>query len=414
VITQRSRTLRHVVSRAFVVALALAVGACSEAPTVDDADGDGVPTRVAGAVAEPGSEPVAPASEIGSAEWAEERVEAITAGTFGRPPDSGPAAVAGVTIRYVSFGESSESFADVTRAAVEAGAAIGWEVEPVDGRFDPARVGQLISEAVSDGVDGIMFFAIDCGLVQGALTEAQQAEIPVVAFDAYDCDDPNFGGSAPLFTATPNMSDDHPDLVSFYRAWGQDKAAYAIASTTSNARVINVAQGDSLVVAYINEGFEAAVAGCAGCEVVDTIQVTNADLQSGGLNQKLATALAEHPDANVVHLPYDGLTLLGASTAIDDSGRSAELVVVGGEGFASNLELIRGGGAQDASVAFSNAWETWAAFDTMNRVLSGDSTRPGNGLGWQLVDGDTNLPTAGGFVPAVDFRAAYREIWVPE
>jgi ribose transport system substrate-binding protein len=350
------------------------------------------------------------ADGIGSPKWAKQRVAVVTAGTFSKPPTSGPSAKPGVTIRYISFGESSESFAGVTKAALGAGSALGWKVQAVDGRFDPARVGQLVGEAVADGVDGIMFFAIDCGLIQGPLSEARQANIPVVAFDAFDCDDPAFGRAAPLFSATPTMSADYPDLASFYRAWGQDKAAYVL-YRDPNAKVINIGQADSLVVSRINEGFVAAIAGCSACSVVDTIQVTNADLQSGGLSQKLATSLAQHPDATVVHIPYDGLTLLGVSTAIDDSGRSDKLLVVGGEGFASNLDIIRQGGAQDASVAFSNAWETWAAFDTMNRVLTGDLSRPPNGLGWKLVDATTGLPASGGFEPEFDFRGTYRSIW---
>ena len=91
---------------------------------------------------------------------------------------------------------------------------------------------------------------------------------------------------------------------------------------------------------YIREGFEQELAKCKTCEVVKTVDFTIPDF-GPKLQQKAQGALLQHPEANAIHVPYDTPMLLGIGSAVLESGRNDQLSVIAGEGFPSNVQLIR-------------------------------------------------------------------------
>ena len=128
------------------------------------------------------------------------------------------------------------------------------------------------------------------------------------------------------------------------------------------------------------------------------------------LQQKATSALLQHPEANVVKSPYTSATLLGIAPAVKQSGRAGKLYVMGGEGFAPELDLLRAGQGVNAVNIAPSDWTGWAAVDTMNSLFTGKPIAD-SGLGWQLVDKDHNLTGSGPFVPAVDFKGVYKKAW---
>ena len=108
--------------------------------------------------------------------------------------------------------------------------------------------------------------------------------------------------------------------------------------------------------------------------------------------------------------PYTSATLLGIAPAVVQSGRASKIYVMGGEGFAPELDLLRAGQGVNAVNIAPSDWTAWAAVDTMNSLFIGKPASE-SGLGWQLVDKTHNLPPSGAFVPTVDFKAAYKKAW---
>ena len=108
--------------------------------------------------------------------------------------------------------------------------------------------------------------------------------------------------------------------------------------------------------------------------------------------------------------PYTSATLLGIAPAVVQSGRADDLYVMGGEGFAPELDLLRAGQGVNAVNIAPSDWTGWAAVDTMNSLFT-DAPVADSGLGWQLVDKQNNLPPSGPFVPSVDFKAIYKKAW---
>ena len=74
------------------------------------------------------------------------------------------------------------------------------------------------------------------------------------------------------------------------------------------------------------------------------------------------------------------------------------------------LDLLRSGQGLNAVNIAPSDWTAYAAVDTMNSLFTGKPIAE-SGLGWQLVDKQQGLPASGPYVPAVDFKAAYKKAW---
>lgn len=339
---------------------------------------------------------------------AQKAVDAAYKGTERTPPASAPKPAKGKTVWIISPGQIGESASIPTNAAKEAGEALGWKMTIYDGKLDVANFSTGIRQAVAAKADGVILDAIDCALVKQALTEAKNAKVKIIGYYALDCDDPNVKGTA-MFDGSVNFGSQFGDYAALTKAWGAVKADWVITKSKGRAKVISFKEDELLVVKYIREGFEEELAKCKTCEVVKTVDFTLTDL-GPKLQQKTQSALLQHPEATAVHVPYDSALLLGISAALLESGRNDKLDVVGGEGFPTNLQLIRDNKGEDAANAFPAKWTGYASIDSMNSVFNGQMPQD-SGIGYRLIDKDHNLPASGGYEPPVDYRAAYKKAW---
>jgi ribose transport system substrate-binding protein len=340
--------------------------------------------------------------------YAKKKVEAAYKGSYRKVPAQLPKPIPGKNVWIISPGQAGESSSISVAGAKEAGETVGWKMNVYDGKGDASTFATGIRQALAAKADGIILFSIDCGWVRQALYEAKQARVKTFAFNALDCNDPAVKGEA-LFDGVVNTVD-YPDYASLIRSWGADKADWVIAKTEGKAKVIDFKQDEFLIVKYIREGFLQELAKCKTCEVVKTVDFTLADF-GPRLQQKTQGALLQHPEANAMHVPYDTVMVNGVAPAIIESGRAGQILVIGGEGFPSNLRLIRDKKGQDAANGFPAEWNGWAAVDGMNHVFHGQKAVD-SGIGWQLIDREHNLPAPGKpYTPPVDFKTAYKKAW---
>src|SRR5262249_3621080 len=272
------------------------------------------------------------------------------------------------------------------------GELIGWKMTLYDSKLDVANFSLGIRQAVAARADGVILHAIDCPLVKQALAEARAAKVKIVAYYALDCDDPSVKGQ-PMYDASVNFGSQFGDYAALTRAWGAAKADWVITKTKGRAKVISLKQDELLVVKYIREGFEQELAKCKTCEIVKTLDFTLSDL-GPKLQQKTQGALLQHPEANAIHVPYDAAAQLGVAPAVIASGRNDSIELIGGEGFPSNIQLIRDNKGQDAANAFPSKWTGYAAIDALSSIFHGEKPQDA-GLGYQLIDRDHNLPAQG-------------------
>jgi ribose transport system substrate-binding protein len=344
---------------------------------------------------------------------AQKNIQTYFADSSVPPPSTGPAATKGKTVAVIDAGLSTPAGAQGAAAAKEAGKLLGWKVNVFDGQFTPSDYQEGIRQAVSSKVDGIIVYGVDCPVVKTALEQAKQAGIPVVNVDSQDCNEAP-GGGPQLFTSWeeyPPLPGTTTPLTPFtlWGAFGQAQADWLIAKTDGKAKVIFFDLPDFAVTAELAQGFEQRIKQCSGCSILDTVKIGVKDL--GPSLQGIASqALLKNPDANAVEGAYSDPITLGIAAAVRASGRSDKLLVTGGNGLAPELDLVRENKGEDAGFATDIYWDMYSTFDQMNRVFA-HAAPAVTGYALTLYDKDHNLPASGGYVPKVDYKAAFEKIW---
>jgi ribose transport system substrate-binding protein len=376
---------------------------------VSACSGSATGANSATASASPSNQQAPQASAVGVTESA--ALKALYKGTLKSPSTASRPAVKGKKIVIISSGQSSISSSVPVNAAAAAAKAIGWQVSIYDEQLNPANAPGLMRQAISSGADGIILDATDCPTVKAPLQEAKARGTLVVGIYSFDCNDPAFGpGGTPLFSGNINYGVSTGAAIDkFTESYGAAQADAMIAATSGKAQVIYFNDPEFVVLKYTGEGFLNEIAKCSGCKVVDKVQFTGTELGSV-LQQKAATALLQHPEANAVKSPYTAATILGISAAVSQSGRVGKLYVMGGEGFQPELDLMHAHQGVNAAMIAPSDWTGWASVDTMNSLFRHEKPAY-SGLGWQLVDSQHNLPAAGPFVSNVNYKAIYENAW---
>ena len=86
------------------------------------------------------------------------------------------------------------------------------------------------------------------------------------------------------------------------------------------------------------------------------------------------------------------------------------VVVIGGEGLQSDLDLIRAKQGLNITLSFDTPWHAWAVVDTVNSRLNGEEPKY-PGVGVMLIDREHNLPPSGPVQHNINFRDVYRRAW---
>jgi len=360
--------------------------------------------------ADPAPDNAAPVAPAASGAPAAAGSEVDYAGTLREPAATARAAAKDKKIVIISAGQASISSSVPVAAAKEAAEAAGWQTDVYDVQLNPANAPGLVRQAIASGADGIILQAVDCPGVKGPLQEAKAKGIQVVGIYSFDCNDKVFEGNDPaLFSGQINYGAGSEDIGAFTEKYGADQAKAVIAATGGKAKVIFFNSPTVTVLNYTGKGFKDEIEKCAECEIVAEVEFAGSEL-GPNLQQKATSALLQHPEANAVKSPYTSATLLGIAPAVVQSGRASKLYVMGGEGFAPELDLLRAGQGVNAVNIAPSDWTGWAAVDTMNSLYAGTPAQD-SGLGWQLVDKDNNLTSNGPFVPKTDFKAIYKKAW---
>ncbi|GAA4701377.1 hypothetical protein GCM10023215_45350 [Pseudonocardia yuanmonensis] len=333
------------------------------------------------------------------------------AGVFQQPPTSGPAAVRGKTVWFISCGENFEACHTMSASFTEAAQKLGWNVQVVDTKYSAASANTAIGQAIAARADGIVTAAFDCPQIKSGLMAAKAANVPVVNYAALDCDDPSFGGGEKLFAATLNTMGS-TNTGDYYAARGKYNADFLAATLAQrgveNPKVLVVKNVDQVIHATGWEAFatEMAVA-CPKCQLVDVVwNITGFPNPAG---QIFKTALTANPDAAAVAYDSDSFMSGAFASAVRQSGRT-DMVVCCGDGQLSGSQLIRDG-VVTATSLIPYEYDVWATADTLNRIFAG-ADQPNQGGGFVYVDKEHGLPAEGQPITTpVDFKRLREQVW---
>lgn len=370
-----------------ILGLSLALAACGGAgKTTDSSTGSTDPAVVAKADA---------------------AVKAARAGTFRTPPSDGPVAQTGKEVWAIACTAAVPGCQFPVESVAEAGKELGWNVRLVDGKGDPTAYNAAIRQAVVSGADGIILDAIDCSLVRNALEFAKEKTVPVVGIYAFDCDDPAVGGNKSYFAQGDKFYGGTAGDYFFQQ--GVLKGQQIVSETNGDAKVVYATMHGHVTAGYIEKGLMSVLDKCSGCEVVERVVGTSAELANGAVSQRIETAFQQHPNANVLSYWTESRLLATVQTVKKLKAQNPKLVVFGGEG-APGVEQLLSEGISEGSVGIPLDWLGWAGADALNRVFAGKDI-PDEGLGFQIIDGETQFQPNGTWDLPVDFKKAYKDVW---
>jgi ribose transport system substrate-binding protein len=325
-------------------------------------------------------------------------------GQFGEPPASGPAPASGKNVWIVSIGQSVPAIAKTVATMETAAKGLGWTTKVWDGKLQPNEQLAGVRAAINAKADAIIVYGVDCPVITSGLQEAKAADIPVVAVEAFDCNDIK-SGADPLFTWTVHY--EQGTLTEFLTALGKQQANWAIAHGDGKTKVLDVRETDARTLTTLDDAFQAQMKTCPGCEIVDVVTFTGADY-GPKLQQKVQQALLKNPDTDYVYAGADSTITGGVDAAIRASQKKPP--AIGWECDQANT-TDRETGIQAVCFDFVSEWEGYAAVDSLVRLFGGEKPDAQTGLGMRLVDAEHN---SDGYQPGkgpVDFVAGYQKAW---
>lgn len=351
-----------------------------------------------------------PASVVAAAQAAVNA--AYGTGYDGSPPTTGPRAVTGKNVWYISCGQQAASCAEQATNFEEAAKILDWHVTLCDAKLDSTIEAACVQQAVAAHTNGIAINSFDCDKGEAVLRQAKAADIPVINWNGQDCGPP--GSAASLFTAGVKFqvgsNPPSESNITWFTIWGKLMADYAIAKLDGKGTVIFFHETTYTSLIATTNSYDAEMAKAPGIKVISVpFEITQIPNETTPL---IKSALLANPHASAVQTEIDSLIPLGMASAIK-TGPNPKIEVFGAEGTQANIDLIREGVQTDSVVRLDDQ-STWAQADELNRIFAGvnPADLPAEGSGFQIVDMQHNLPPAGTLYQApVDYQAIYTKIW---
>lgn len=307
-------------------------------------------------------------------------------------PTTAPAAATGKKIGVITCANAAEGCIREANGAEEGAKAIGWDVQVLDGQGDQQKQLAACSALLDSKVDAIVLVSLNDAVLGPCMDRAKQQGTLII--NTVSPDPRAFGG---LMNVGPD------DFEA-----GRTLAAYIAANSGGNVAIFD--HNENPAVADRARGLKAGLSEFgASYQVVYEISVTLS--QIGAPEEQLMSAfLQSHPKgtADWVYAGFDAMLAPLVDTA-DRAGRS-ELKALSIDGNLQNLDFIRKGTIEVASVGYPLEWVGWAAIDELNRAFAGKGLVD-EAIPFRLLTKD-NLPEAGKpFEGDFDFRSEFKKLW---
>ncbi|MFC7766633.1 sugar ABC transporter substrate-binding protein [Leucobacter soli] len=288
-------------------------------------------------------------------------------------------------------------------AAQDAAKALGWDVTFINPEGDPAKMNAAVQQAIAIKADAIAIVSIDASVVQSSLEQAKAAGIKIVASVSANSE----GEEGVFDSLVPSLQSGRDN--------GWALAAQSYLYTDGKLRDVQMMDSEFGYVVARQEGWQQFIKDCeaAGGDC-KTLAVTN--FLAADITTKLPTLTAQtlrsNSEFNVLWNGFDsGLTfsIQGAKQAgLANEGTFG----VGYDGNTPNLDDIRNGGYQKATIGLSTMAVGYAMIDNANRLVQGEAPLSGEeqGIRNKLLTAD-NVPASGPWWGDQDIRPNYWKLW---
>ena len=275
-------------------------------------------------------------------------------------PTTGPKAVPGKTIVYISTDQNNGGARGVGESVKEAAAAIGWTFRLLDGQGSVSGRTSAMSQAIASKADVIVLGAIDATEQSSALEDAAKQGIVSIGWHAVA-----HSGPEPKLSLFTNITTDPLDVA---------RAAASLPCSETNGKAGVVVFTDSTYEIAVKKAraMEALIKQCGDSKVLAFVDTPLAE--SSTRMPQLTTSLLQKYGKSWTHslsindLTFDFMAPSLGSAGIDGDG--APLAVSAGDGSAAAFQRIRQKEYQEATVAEPLRLQGWQIVDEANRALN--------------------------------------------
>lgn len=284
--------------------------------------------------------------------------------------------------------------ANGAKAAIE---KLGWQANLVDGKLDPAVWNQLIQQAVTDKVDGIVMTSVTPSLVANGLSQAKAAGIPVVVI------------FQPKFDTGPQVDG---YITSDHAEGGKIAGDWAISDSAGKGKVLVL---DEPAYPETTERNDALVdeikTQCAGCSTVR--QQFSAAQMAQSLASQVSASLSQNPDITHVWVPFDAAAPF-VQQGIQQAGKTKTVKMFSAEGDPSASARVQAG-TQAADLVTADDYMGWLGVDTLVRTIAGANHDQESVVPQRLLT-STNIKDVESTgntwqLDGVDYKATFAELW---
>lgn len=327
-------------------------------------------------------------------------------------PNTPVTAPHGKKIVAISCSQASACALEVA-GTVDAGKALGWNVQVVDGKGDPSVYSSAIRNAVTGGADGIILESISVGVVTNALQFAKQHHVPVL-------------NNASI---TPQQAGVNPDLVAGNNPdpnseRGKVSADWMIWSSGGKAAVAMFLSPDAGLLTR-DHATLAELKTCAGCKVLSQNQASFDVTTTPKMTQQIDSLVDRFgSQLKYIRTPYSVADSF-AVPALQSRGRK-DIQLLDDSPTALQMQQCYQGKNIGAVYTDNLNWVGWEAVDEMARILANPGQAPpAENTVWIMMLSpkyqlDGQAPPAGSTCPAsgnvnqgnpVNYQAKYKQLW---
>jgi ribose transport system substrate-binding protein len=288
---------------------------------------------------------------------------------------------------------------NVTKGAVEAATALGWEATYIDGKGSIQGFVQAFETAINMKPDGIVTMALPESQLATYIAKAHAAGIKLVGASSIPEKVSVEHGNYDAYVSV------REDSNSLLQAW------YTVADSDGKAKVAWLWDpGFPFLVAAL-EREKKIIAECSECQAEEVgLRELSAAANPVRMQELGSGLLARNPDVDYVLTPY-GLNSHSIALAAKAAGRNIKVVAKNADPI--NVAFVAQGELQ-AEVGASSNWGGWAAMDQMVRLLAGqpplqamEENQP------EHIFVKSNAPANGefDFQKIYDYKGKYLELW---
>jgi ribose transport system substrate-binding protein len=251
----------------------------------------------------------------------------------------------GKTVWYIPIGASVPILAAFGSGVQQALAKVGITTHVCDGKFLPTNAASCISQAETDGADGVVTGYIDYASMPTSFNSLVSHHIPVL-----------IAGEAPDGGKTSNAQ------LAFFNAIGTldlmqklDMDA-VIADSKGKAHIVYLGVTDSpQTLDGANYGKQYLTSHCSGCQLTE---ITYNTASINKVPSQVSSALISHPDTTYVVDELDAAAQYSVQ-GIQSAGYANKVKLAATNGALDSLQRINSGTVQFVDVGTSPIYEGW-------------------------------------------------------